>query len=319
MIIPFLLCASLAAAAPPGAVPSAGDPVPSPAAPAPGTSSTDLTTSLGKLGLPLVLSLTERPRAILVLVSGDGGWSRLDKTFAAYLATRGVSTIGLNAMKYFWDERRPEEAAADLRRLIDAARGGGAPVFAGGYSFGAEVVPVVLDRPERGADGVTGLVLIAPGPYASFEVHLTDWLRSKEKPTPHRVLDHLRHLADLPVLCLAPESDEESVCPSLDGEARREVVLLPGSHHFGGDYERLGQEALRFIEAMVAGPPPAARGAPRRDSRTPRGHPAGSPGPDPSPLPCSSLRGRGPRRPDDRSRPGRTPRRRGSAPAGHPR
>jgi len=255
VIVPLLLCATLAAAGTPGVAPDAGGPVVSPGAPRPGAAASDLTASLGKLGLPLVLSLTDRPRGILVLVSGDGGWSRLDKTLAAYLAARGVSTIGLNAMKYFWDERKPEEAAADLRRLIDAARGEGAPVFAGGYSFGAEVVPVVLDRPEPGPGGLAGLILIAPGPYASFEVHLTDWLRGKEKPTPHRVLDHVRHLADLPVLCLAPERDEESVCPSLDGEARRRVILLPGSHHFGGDYERLGEETLRFMETVLPGRP----------------------------------------------------------------
>lgn len=253
-----LVRAGVPAAAPQPAPPVAPAPAAGVAAAGPSSGASagaqaDLRQALEALGLPLVLCLTDRPRAYLVLVSGDGGWSSLDKAFAATVALRGIATIGLNAMKYFWDEKSPEGTAADLVRVIDRARREGPPVFVGGYSFGAEVVPVVLDRPELRAAGVAGLVLIAPGPYASFEVHLTDWLRSKERPTPHRVLEHLRRLDGLPVLCLAPKRDEESICPPLQGEARRDVVLLPGSHHFGGDYERLGAEAARFIDGVLAG------------------------------------------------------------------
>ncbi|HEU4401522.1 MAG TPA: AcvB/VirJ family lysyl-phosphatidylglycerol hydrolase [Candidatus Polarisedimenticolia bacterium] len=214
-------------------------------------SAASLKSALAALDLPIEVIPATTPRAFLVLVTGDGGWSHLDAAVAAQLAEDGVSTVGLNALRYFWQERQVENAADDLLKILREVARERLPIFVGGYSFGAEVVPVLLDRPLFTRESLSGIILFAPGPYASFEVHLSDWLRTKEKPTPHKVLDHLAALAGWPVLCLAPEKDEESICPALAGKERREVVLLPGGHHFAGDYERLGREAARFIGAIL--------------------------------------------------------------------
>lgn len=209
---------------------------------------------LEELDLPLVLRLAGRPRAFLLFISGDGGWSSFDRALTDVLAEHGVSTVALNTLKYFWNEKPPGQVAADLWRLIGVCRRDGLPLFAGGYSFGAEVLPVVLDRSEF--TGVfAGLVMIAPGPSASFEVSVLDWLRTKEKPTPYRVVDHTRALGDLPALCVAGEKDEESICSALGAGARREVVLIPGAHHFSGKYRRVGDAAAAFIERLLARAP----------------------------------------------------------------
>ncbi len=221
-----------------------------------------LEKDLDALELPLVLRLVERPRAFLLFISGDGGWSSLDKTLVDTLADHGVSTVAINTLKYFWSEKTPDQVAADLERLVEVVRRDGLPLFAGGYSFGAEVMPVVVDRPDF--KGVfRGLVLISPGPHASFEVSVLDWLRKKEKPTPYGVLEHARALGALPIFCSAGEKDEESICPDLRGEADRVIALLPGAHHYSGQYDKLAGEVAAFLNRLLApGEGPASRPAP---------------------------------------------------------
>jgi type IV secretory pathway VirJ component len=222
----------------------------------------DLEKDLDALGLPLVLRLVERPRAFHLFISGDGGWSTLDKTMVDTLAQHGVSTIAINTLKYFWSEKTPDQVAADLERLVRICRRDGLPLFAGGYSFGAEVVPVVIDRPEF-KDVFRGLVLVSPGPHASFEVSVLDWLRRKEKPTPYAVLEHARALGALPIFCSAGEKDEESICADLRGEANRVVALLPGAHHYSGEYDKLAEQIATFFEKiLVAGEVSPGRKAP---------------------------------------------------------
>ena len=54
--------------------------------PRPAAIDADLEKDLRGLGLPLVLQLVERPRAVLLFISGDGGWSNFDKTLVQILA-----------------------------------------------------------------------------------------------------------------------------------------------------------------------------------------------------------------------------------------
>jgi type IV secretory pathway VirJ component len=89
----------------------------------------DLEKDLDALDLPLVLRLVERPRAFLLFISGDGGWSSLDKTLVDHLAQHGVSTVAINTLKYFWSEKSPDQVATDLKRLVDVCRHGGLPLF----------------------------------------------------------------------------------------------------------------------------------------------------------------------------------------------
>src|SRR5205823_14318685 len=55
----------------------------------------------------------------VVFVSGDGGWAAIDKGISRVLAANGMPVTGLDALKYFWSKRTPDEAARDLQRIID--------------------------------------------------------------------------------------------------------------------------------------------------------------------------------------------------------
>ncbi len=205
---------------------------------------------LQRLDLPLEVLWPAEPRRVLVFVSGDGGWAEIDRAVAARLGASRTAVVGWNALRYFWQEKTPERFLADLARLLDALPQT-APVFAGGYSFGAEVLAVSF----RGgwASGlpalrrIRGLVLLAPGPYASFEVSPLDWFRRGSKPTGFCVSDAVER-APLPVLCLEPSGDRETGCPA--GAAPHvERARVAGGHHFGGDFDGVAARMLAFMEA----------------------------------------------------------------------
>ncbi len=190
-------------------------------------------TALAALPLPLTIVTADSPRAVLVFVSGDGGWASVDQAVAAGLAKDGVTTAGWSTLRYFATKRTPEQVTADLRRVIDVVTPSGLPIWLGGYSFGSEVVPVVLSRwtaAERAR--VAGLVLLGPGPSASFRVNPLDWVRDPPVDPRWLVEDAVKKLSPLPILCITGADDGTCICPKLGAVAGVTVARVPGTHHF---------------------------------------------------------------------------------------
>src|SRR5258706_184204 len=116
---------------------------------------------------------------LVVLVSGDGGWAKIDKDISAVLAATGMPVVGLNALQYFWTKRTPETAAADLDSLLTTylANWRKSRVVLVGYSRGADVLPAMVARlPLEMRSKISLLALLGPSPRVQFEFHMTDLL-----------------------------------------------------------------------------------------------------------------------------------------------
>jgi type IV secretory pathway VirJ component len=204
---------------------------------------------LESLGLPLEIGWPDAASDALIFISGDGGWVELDREVASRLVRSGIAVIGWNTLHYFWEPKAPERFRSDLSRVITALPRE-MKIFAGGYSFGAEVVPVALDPEAKprlpGLDRIAGMVLLAPGSYATFEVSPLDWIFSNTLPTDYPVRRAIGSSLGLPVLCLEPISARNSGCPPnpRPGVTR---LRLPGSHHFGGDYAGIARRITKFL------------------------------------------------------------------------
>jgi type IV secretory pathway VirJ component len=218
--------------------------------------------ALLKLDLPLEIRLVDVPRAYFIFISGDGGWSRLDKTLVEELARKGVATIGINALKYFWTVKTPGQVAADVKRVAVALQPGGKPLLFGGYSFGAEVAPFVYGRPELQGVDFQALLSIAPGLFATWEMSPLDWVRPHEKASPDHVKQRLESLDKVPVLCVYGTSDDESACIGMKSTDKRRVEALGGGHHFGGDYDviadAVGDFVVKVLDRRVLSSPPSS-------------------------------------------------------------
>jgi type IV secretory pathway VirJ component len=210
----------------------------------------ELEDELQRLQLPLEYRWPAQLSSLLLFFSGDGGWASLDEELAEQLVQRGVGVVGVSSLRYFWNAKPPGQVAGDLRRLVTVLARGRRPVFTGGFSFGAEVVPVALrEWSQADRQMLAGLVLIGPGTSASFEIDPLDWVR---KPTenPNTLVAPAVRALGLPTLCLAGTDEEDTPCPSLNGLPGVRVIRLPGSHHFNSDYAAVADAVYQFIRAV---------------------------------------------------------------------
>src|SRR5215471_6726055 len=116
---------------------------------------------------------------LALLITGDGGWAGPDQELAARLAAHGVPTVALNSLKYFWTARTPEQTTSDVERLLRhyLATWHAQRVLLIGYSFGADVLPFVVNRlPADLRSRIASVSLLGIDARASFEVHVAEWI-----------------------------------------------------------------------------------------------------------------------------------------------
>lgn len=201
--------------------------------------------------LPLVeVPTTGTGTDLAVLLTGDGGWAGLDREIAARLAAGGVPTVGLNSLKYFWTARRPEQVSADIARIVrhylplwHRSR-----VLLVGYSFGADVLPFVVNRlPPDVRAHVARLALMGIDANATFEISVGDWLGADSGS--ESTLAELQAIRGLPVLCIYGEGEQDSICPELTAGPELSRERIGTGHHFGGEYDRIAERILAFAAA----------------------------------------------------------------------
>ena len=191
------------------------------------------------------LPLVEVPAArasdtFAVMLSGDGGWAGLDKQLAASLAGAGVPVAGLDSLRYFWSARTPAGLARDLDRVLRyyAARWRRQRALVIGYSQGADVLPFALNRLPAASRALVSLtVLLGIGERASFEFHLGNWIGKGSDGEP--ILPEVEKLEAARTLCIYGHEDT-SLCPHIPA-ANVRAVVLPGGHHFDGNYASLAR------------------------------------------------------------------------------
>jgi type IV secretory pathway VirJ component len=179
---------------------------------------------------------------IAIILTGDGGWAGLDIAVADQLAKRGIAVVGLNTLKFFWQTRKPEEAADALTRIIGhyGAQHPHTDFVVLGYSFGAALSPVVINRvPEAARTRVAAQVLISPDPEAVFEIHVGDWFGSTQHEGAIAILPEIAKTV-VPVTCVHGNEEDDSFCFKIAHLPKVKLLELPGGHHYNGDYDKLG-------------------------------------------------------------------------------
>ena len=169
--------------------------------------------------------------------------------------------VGLNSLSYFWTKRTPDGTAADVARIVRHYRAAWRTprVLLIGYSRGAEVLPILASRlPADLRDAVRLVALLGPERTTDFEFHLTDWLGGDD-PSELPIAPEVAKLRGLRVLCVQGANEDDSLCPLLDAELAQRFVL-PGGHHFGGDYDVIAARIL--AEAGVSPQAPDGKAAP---------------------------------------------------------
>jgi type IV secretory pathway VirJ component len=179
------------------------------------------------------------------VLSGDGGWAEIDKSLAADLSAAGVPVVGWSSLDYYWTPRSPEQAAADLARIIEhyTTAWQKTRVMVIGYSFGADVAPFLVNRlPASAKNRIVRVALLGPSATATFEFHLTDWLgggADSRYPTSPEI-----GRLSSPVTCVSATDESDSVCHVVKSPRLRALAIGKG-HHFSGEYRRIVEAILQ--------------------------------------------------------------------------
>jgi pimeloyl-ACP methyl ester carboxylesterase len=198
---------------------------------------------------------TPRPKGIVILGTGDGGWSYWEENTAQSLSKNGYAVGGWDCRK-FADSRQydHDQLVAGFNAAVQAVRErsrtkSDAPIWYGGWSTGAEQAVAAAASAKRPAQ-LRGLWLAAPGKRGRFGLTTSDLLgKMPTGPGTWSLAEMGPQLKKLPVVQFVAgldPLDDVSWLNSYDGPKR--VIKLSGLlHDMGGAGQRFQNELLQSL------------------------------------------------------------------------
>lgn len=179
--------------------------------------------------------------AMAILITGDGGWAAIDKNIAKILADKGIPTVALDSLSYFWKARTPEGTTQDIEAIITQylEKWNKQKVILIGYSFGADVLPFVANNfSEKTQKQVALIALLGMGKTAAFEFRLSSWMNADKNPDRLPLLPEIEKMKWANSICIYGLADEAANClPTADLGVK--IISMTGDHHFDEKYDEL--------------------------------------------------------------------------------
>lgn len=191
----------------------------------------------------------------VIFLSSYWGWRPLHQETAAHIAAAGHTVVGIDSAAYFGKRLDERDWSRDLAALREFAneRAGLAketPVLMMGHSWGAELIPYVVNR--GGSRNVAGALLVGPSEESAFIYRVA--LQMKQVPSPEdekfHVRDEMRALAPIPLAFVEGALDQQS-------RARTLADLARGPHKFisipGGDkqFDEIRDTFFLFVDRAL--------------------------------------------------------------------
>lgn len=213
-------------------------------------------------------------KPMVIFLTGDGGWAELDRRVSARLVKHGMPVVGWSTLTYFWRLKTPEQTTQDLTRILRyyAKTWHRNKVILAGYSFGAEIIPFVVNRlaPED-RKMIVGTALLVPSTTSSFEIHMSDWIKITKKGE-YDVQAEIHKMTDIPTLCLYSKEDDDDdvgvmLCPLLTSQSNIHVEDRTGGHNFDKHYRMISDLIEQTLRQEIE--PPKSADVPPAPSATP--------------------------------------------------
>lgn len=186
---------------------------------------------------------------MVFMISGDGGWTSFDQSLAEELASKGLSVLGLDAQKYFWNVKTPDQTSKDVSQAIDhyLTSLGKESLILGGYSFGASIVPFIANRLPAGLKNkLKGVISLSPDVTADFEIHLVDLLNFGSNKEKYNVIAEMKKLSPLVPVSIFGADEGGKIRNRFLNEGMK-VLTISGDHHYNKDYEKIATVFLKQI------------------------------------------------------------------------
>jgi type IV secretory pathway VirJ component len=207
------------------------------------------TILFAQTSLPLsVNSSSDTSKPLIFYISGDGGFNKFSTSFIQTLNKQGYAIIGLDAKNYFWHKKNPMEAASAIEQAINRYNNQWKRknIVLIGYSFGADVVPFMITHFTASLSArVTHLVLLSPSPKTDFEIHVLQmlgWGKNSGESVPAEI-----NKISKPILIITGEDEDDFPFNELTIK-NKQVIKMPGSHHYDGNVESLCKQVTIGIK-----------------------------------------------------------------------
>lgn len=215
-----------------------------------GTVQADAQRDISKLPVTVKVPATPVPgHPVVFYITGDGGMKKFSVDIVNTLAGRGYPVIGLNALKYFWSKKTPEQAAADVAALMQYYAGqwdNHSFIFVG-YSMGADVLPFIYhDLPAALKEQVKHLIFMSPSTSTDMVVHISDMLGKTSTPGSMNVPAAMNSITGKPLLLIFGQNEKDFDSKALAISNYKQLVL-PGGHHYNDDAIGVVQQILSYI------------------------------------------------------------------------
>ncbi|MFZ4483069.1 MAG: AcvB/VirJ family lysyl-phosphatidylglycerol hydrolase [Chthoniobacterales bacterium] len=180
-------------------------------------------------------------RGLVLLASGDGGWTDFEEKISRTLAERGFSVAGWDCRKYAdlgtYDRARLlEDANAALAQAAKSVEEKNLPILLVGFSTGAEQVVALASGEDRPAS-LAGLLVMAPGDRGRYGITLSDLMGLPPTgPDTFALKDLRKGLKGLRIYQIHGEHDPLDQTEWLDGlGVPHQLAVYPdGWHQFKG-------------------------------------------------------------------------------------
>ena len=159
---------------------------------------------------------------------------------------KGVPVVGLDALKYFWHEKTPEQVTSDLSIVLNyyLKTWKKQRFILLGYSFGANIVPFIATRlQEPYKSMLVKVVMISPDPEADFEIHLVEMLNMDMAEYKYNVINEVKKIKSMKILCMFGDSEDQDRTKQFRFDPVK-IIELPGKHHFRFNFPLIVERIL---------------------------------------------------------------------------
>jgi len=205
--------------------------------------------SAQKTSLPLSLyASTDTTKPLIFYISGDGGFNKFSTSFMQSLNKEGYAVIGLDAKDYFWNKKRPQEAATAIEEVLNGSNKEWKKknIVLIGYSFGADVSPFMLTHFSAAlSNRINHLILLSPSAKTDFEIHVLQmlgWGKDAGESVPAEINKILK-----PVTIIVGDDENEFPFDQVTIKNKR-IIKMPGGHHYDGDVDALCKQVIQQIK-----------------------------------------------------------------------
>jgi type IV secretory pathway VirJ component len=198
----------------------------------------------------MTFPVVSQKKTLVVLISGDGGWSSLDQEISHSFADQRFPVVGVDAVRFFWNLRTPEDAAREMEKLVKhyLSTWKLKQTLWVGQGVGADALPFLANRVSRSLQKkIRGLVLMGSSQSASNQFQETHWLTrvniqgAQGQGTLKSELDSLK----IATVCVRGNNEPQSCLKLSDNKNLKSIRLSDSSDTADARFDRVVASILK--------------------------------------------------------------------------